>query len=194
MIDATGGTSAGDDIPAWRQDEIRCPASGPNDGDPLCRAGGLAFARPVLAHRSGFRRRELDQVLAGEARVAEAARLRLGSLVHPFAREIPERVGGDVPGDLLLGVRGGDQLAAHRRVDAVVAGPAGGGALMRRCTSRAPASRIILTIFRDVVPRTMESSTTMTRLPRTTAGTGLSLSFTPKWRMDCEGSMKVRPT
>ena len=35
---------------------------------------------------------------------------------------------------------------------------------MRKCTSRAPASRIICTIFTDVVPRTMESSMRMMRL------------------------------
>ncbi len=36
---------------------------------------------------------------------------------------------------------------------------------MRKCTSRAPASRIILTIFFDVVPRTRRSSIRMMRLP-----------------------------
>ena len=51
---------------------------------------------------------------------------------------------------------------------------------MRRWTSRAPASRTILTILRLVVPRTMESSTTTTRLPFTTCLTGFSFSFTPK--------------
>ncbi len=65
---------------------------------------------------------------------------------------------------------------------------------MRRCTSLAPASRIILTILRLVVPRTTESSTTTTRLPLSTSRRALSFSFTPKWRMDCCGSMKVRPT
>ena len=48
-------------------------------------------------------------------------------------------------------------------------------------------------ILREVVPRTIESSTTTTRLPASTSRTGDSFSFTPKWRMDCEGSMKVRP-
>ena len=52
----------------------------------------------------------------------------------------------------------------------------------------------IFTIFREVVPRTMESSTTTTRLPLSTARTAESFSFTPKWRIDCCGSMKVRPT
>ncbi len=61
------------------------------------------------------------------------------------------------------------------------------------CTSRAPAWRSIFTILRLVVPRTMESSTTTTRLPCNTSGTAFNLIFTPKWRMDCSGSMKVRP-
>jgi hypothetical protein len=46
-------------------------------------------------------------------------------------------------------------------------------------TSVAPASRSIWTICLDVVPRTMESSTITMRLPRTTSGSGLSLSRTP---------------
>ena len=58
----------------------------------------------------------------------------------------------------------------------------------------APASRTILTIFRLVVPRTMESSMRITRLPAMEPRTGLSLSRTPKLRIDWAGSMKVRPT
>ena len=61
-------------------------------------------------------------------------------------------------------------------------------------TSRAPAARIILTILRAVVPRTSESSTMTTRCPSTTWRTAFSFSFTPKWRIDCSGSMNVRPT
>ena len=65
---------------------------------------------------------------------------------------------------------------------------------MRRWTSFAPAARIIFTILRLVVPRTTESSTTTTRLPASTPRSAFSLSFTPKWRIDCCGSMNVRPT
>ena len=72
-------------------------------------------------------------------------------------------------------------------------GPTVGGELMRMWTSVAPADRIMPTIFREVVPRTIESSTTTTRLPARTSRTGESLSFTPKCRICCEGSMKVRP-
>src|SRR5438132_2619512 len=93
------------------------------DGEVFRRAGRFAFLRAVLARRG---RRELNQVFAGEAGVAERARLGLGGLVHPVLREVAEAVGGDVLGDLGLGVRGGDQLAAHGSVDAVEARPAGG--------------------------------------------------------------------
>ena len=65
---------------------------------------------------------------------------------------------------------------------------------MRKWTSVAPASRMIPTILRLVVPRTSESSTSTTRLPATRWFTGLSLSLTPKLRIDCLGSMNVRPT
>ena len=50
------------------------------------------------------------------------------------------------------------------------------------------------TIFFDVVPRTIESSTSTMRLPSTTSRTGFNLTLTPKWRIDCLGSMNVRPT
>ena len=40
-----------------------------------------------------------------------------------------------------------------------------GGLAMRIWTLRAPAARIIMTILRDVVPRTIESSTSTISLP-----------------------------
>ncbi len=61
-------------------------------------------------------------------------------------------------------------------------------------TSDAPAWRIISTIFCEVVPRTMESSTRMIRLPLITSVFGLCFSFTPRWRIESVGWMKVRPT
>ena len=73
-------------------------------------------------------------------------------------------------------------------------GPIVGGQEMRTWTSAAPTSRSMETIFRDVVPRTIESSTRTTLFPLISSRTGLSLTFTPKCRIDCCGSMKVRPT
>jgi hypothetical protein len=49
------------------------------------------------------------------------------------------------------------------------------------------------TIFRLVVPRTIESSTRMTRLPSRMLRTGFSFTLTPKCRIDCCGWMNVRP-
>ena len=69
-----------------------------------------------------------------------------------------------------------------------------GGDEIRMCTSRAPPERIIFTIFRLVVPRTIESSTTITRRPSIVSRIGLSFTRTPKWRMPWRGSMNVRPT
>ncbi len=69
-----------------------------------------------------------------------------------------------------------------------------GGLEMRICTSLAPAWRTISTIFVEVVPRTIESSTRITRLPLSSARLALCLSFTPRWRIWSVGSMKVRPT
>ena len=50
------------------------------------------------------------------------------------------------------------------------------------------------TICLVVVPRTIESSTTTSRLPWIASGMGLSFSFTPRSRSDCDGWMNVRPT
>jgi hypothetical protein len=58
----------------------------------------------------------------------------------------------------------------------------------------APASRAICTIWREVVPRTIESSTSSTLRPRNSSGIGLSLRFTDFTRSPCPGMMKVRPT
>ncbi len=69
-----------------------------------------------------------------------------------------------------------------------------GGEEMRMCTSAAPAARTISTILRLVVPRTMLSSTRITRLPCSTAWLAECFSFTPRLRMLSVGSMKVRPT
>jgi hypothetical protein len=49
-----------------------------------------------------------------------------------------------------------------------------GGAVMRMCTSRAPARRSISTTLGVVVPRTMESSTTTSRLPSRISRRGLN--------------------
>ena len=53
-----------------------------------------------------------------------------------------------------------------------------GGADTIKCTSVAPASRSNLMMRADVVPRTMESSTSTTRLPLTVLETTFSLMRT----------------
>ena len=65
---------------------------------------------------------------------------------------------------------------------------------MRTCTSRGAGVTHHLDDLAAVVPRTIESSISTTRWPSMISRTGLSLIRTPKWRIDCLGSMKVRPT
>ena len=65
---------------------------------------------------------------------------------------------------------------------------------MRKCTSAAPASRIIRTIFTEVVPRTRLSSTSTMRLPSIAARLAECFIRTPSSRTDWVGWMKVRPT
>ena len=62
------------------------------------------------------------------------------------------------------------------------------------CTSSAPASRSILTIWRVVLPRTIESSTTTRRLPSTTSRSGLNFIRRPCLRSSWPGWMNVRAT
>ncbi len=62
------------------------------------------------------------------------------------------------------------------------------------CTSAAPAARTISTIFRLVVPRTMLSSTSTTRLPCSASRFAECFSFTPRCLICSVGSMNVRPT
>ena len=73
-------------------------------------------------------------------------------------------------------------------------GPIVLGELILMWTSVAPPSLSIFTIFFEVVPLTIESSTTITLLPSRRCLTGLSLIFTPKCLMLCLGSMNVLPT
>ena len=68
-----------------------------------------------------------------------------------------------------------------------------GGQVMRRCTSRAPASRSRRTSGPVVLPRTMLSSISTTRLSSTFSLMTLYLSITPILRSESVGSMKVRP-
>ena len=71
-------------------------------------------------------------------------------------------------------------------------GQAIGGDAMRMCTSAAPARRSSSMIRREVVPRTIESSTSATRLPSSTCRMGLNLSLMPDSRSRWVGWMKVR--
>ena len=88
----------------------------------------------------------------------------------------------------------GDQLGPGGEVDAVETRP-----LHRRRRDahvhleRARPRAASAPCARWVLPRTIESSTTTIRLPRTTSRSGLSLSRMPSWRMVCDGWMKVRP-
>ena len=68
-----------------------------------------------------------------------------------------------------------------------------GGAAEAKYTFLAPASRAMLTISREVVPRTIESSTSSTTLSLNSMPTGLSFWRTLFLRMAWPGMMKVRP-
>ena len=88
---------------------------------------------------------------------------------------VDQPVGADQLRDFLLGAAGGDQLGRRRHVDAIHVREAhrrrGGGEVHLL----APASRARSMICAEVVPRTMESSTSSTFLPRNSRSMAFSL-------------------
>ena len=68
-----------------------------------------------------------------------------------------------------------------------------GGELMRRWTSSAPASRSMRTSALWVVPRTIESSMTTSRLPSMLWRSGFNFMRTARARSSWLGAMKLRP-
>src|SRR5262249_35592050 len=85
---------------------------------------------PGAAQLDKVRRSQRDRVPAGEAgrAVPDTAALGPDRRHHALVREVRDRIARDVATDLLGGMRGGDQLAAGRRVDPVEARMGG-----RRC-------------------------------------------------------------
>jgi len=69
-----------------------------------------------------------------------------------------------------------------------------GGAADAMYTRLAPASRAMLMICEEVVPRTIESSTRRTLRPANSEAMGESFWRTDFLRRPCAGMMKVRPT
>src|SRR6266542_3689715 len=65
--------------------------------------------------------RNLDRIDSREARRARGLERPPERFEHPFRREIAQGIGSDELPDLLDRIVGGDQLAAGRRIDAVVA-------------------------------------------------------------------------
>ena len=85
--------------------------------------------------------------------------------VEAVDRQEGQGIGADIGAHLLEVVGRGEQLVLLGRVDAVEVRMGDRRQAMRKCTSRAPASRIMRTIFTEVVPRTRLSSTSTMRLP-----------------------------
>ena len=96
-------------------------------------------------------------------------------------RDVRQRVGADGLADLVDREAVRDQLGAARRSRcrrSTATSPA--ATEIRTCTSAAPASRSIRTRARWVLPRTIESSTTTSRLPAITSRRGFSFSRMPE--------------
>ena len=152
------------------------------------RRGGFLRRRPIGWGSCRCSRR------CSSSGVAVSVR-RWRRLEQAVEREVGERVGFDELADLFDGLVGGDEVALAGRVDAVEAGRDGGRATDAEMDFfGAGAADHADDLSRLVVPRMMESSMRMTRLPSRRLRTGLSLRRTPKSRTRCSGSMKVRPT
>ncbi len=125
--------------------------------------------------------------------MATAFRLAHGA-IEPVHRDEGQAVGADEAAHLLDIHLVGQQIVGVGRVHAIEAGMGGG----RRGHAEMHLGGAGIAHHRhdllEVVPRTMESSTSTTRLPWSMARLGLCFSLTPRWRMESDGSMKVRPT
>ena len=168
------------------------------DGDPVeeavLREPGVVLAEPVGAVVAADREQQLAQ--RGAFAGVEAGR---GITDHPAELKLPAHDHAHIP----FGVAQPNSATAQleRLTDAYLGAVLSLPEYERRHginfnsgTSLAPAARTIFTILRLVVPRTIESSTRTTRCPCRMLFTGLSFTRTPKWRIDCCGSMNVRPT
>ena len=126
---------------------------------------------------------EAGRIVAGEAGVAELRRVVVAAgfadgAVEPVDRQEGEASTRMKSRHLLDRHARGEQLGLLRRVDAVEAGRAWSAGWRCACALRcAPASRTICTIFGEVVPRTIESSTSTTRLPSSSARLALCFSL-----------------
>ena len=67
-----------------------------------------------------------------------------------------------------------------------------GGHDMRACTALAPPSKKVLTLSRNCVPRTIESSQKTTLLPSSIARLGISFILATRSRRSCELGVKLR--
>ena len=163
-------------------------------------AGPVGGDRARVSSRclpSSSRLGQLDRVDAVEAGPAEAGR-RAASVAStmPVERDVAERVGADRRRrsprrrGRWRSARRGWRSRCRR---STATSPA--GEEIRTCTSAAPASRSIRTSARWVLPRTIESSTTTSRLPRDDVAQRVELE--PDAELAdrlADGWMKVRPT
>ena len=138
--------------------------------------------------------RARDRVLAVEAGPAERVLGGAGGPDQRVQRQVGQRVRADEVADLARPPHRSRSARAGWTVDPVEARPPdrrdsdpqvdlGGAGLAEQL----PGSRW-------VSPRTIESSTTTSRLPRMASRSGFSLSRMPSWRIVCDGWMNVRPT
>ena len=120
----------------------------------------------------------LHGVLAGEAGSAEAAVRVLGQSDDVLRRKVAQRVGPDDLVDLVHRAAGGDQQLLVGDVGAEIAGIFEGGRGNTEVDFLRSGVPQQLDDAGEVVPRTMESSTSTTRLPLTVLDTTFSLMRT----------------
>ena len=161
-------------------------------GDVSARASGKRVLERVLALR---RDRAGQRVLAGEAGVAVRLARAADRLVDAVERQVRQRVGAQLGGDLGLRAAVGDHLLARRHVDPVVAGMADrrrgdahvhlAGARRRAASARSGASCC----------RARSSRRRRRAACRaTTSGSGLNFIRRPCLRSSWPGWMNVRAT
>ena len=134
------------------------------------------------------------RVMAGKAAGAEPALAVDGQLGHMFNAQVAQGIGPHDLADLLHRMAGGNQVFFVRDVGAEIAGVGkrrGRNAVVYFLGTGVAQQLMVRAL---VVPRTMESSTSTTRLPATVEKIAFNLMRTLLSRWAWEPWMKVRPT
>ena len=155
----------------------------------------LEHVHLVAFHRELIQRHvDGDAILARPARGTVVIGREPGRVEHTLNGQVAHTVDAKEVSNLIDVPVVGQQLFLGGEIDTIVARVSDGRATDTHVDLFGARPREgCLILPRVVVPRTIESSTTTTRLPATTSWITASFSLTANSRSFCSGEMNVRP-